>query len=91
MQNIDKRIRLMNVVKDERFNGRILNQLREATAFVKTQICDYTKQGKNTVFQTILEYQEFCQNELIVNDMAHRDYSIDGSDTCIYCLMKEDW
>ena len=50
----------MNVVKDERFNGRILNQLREATAFVKTQICDYTKLGKNTVFQTIPEYQEFC-------------------------------
>ena len=70
----------MNVVKDMKFFGRILDQVRDATAFVKTQIREYTKLGKNAVFQTIPEYPEFCWTELIVNAVAHRDYSIGGTD-----------
>ena len=70
----------MNVVKDEKFDGRILDQVRAATAFVKTQIREYTKLGAGGVFQTTPEFPEFCWTELIVNAVAHRDYSIGGTD-----------
>lgn len=70
----------MNVIKDVKFTGRILDQVREAVAFVKTQIREYTKLGEGAVFQTIPEFPEFCWTELIVNAAAHRDYSIGGTD-----------
>lgn len=70
----------MNVVKDKKFSGRILDQVRDAVDFVKTQIREYTKLGKGAVFNTIPEYPEFCWTELIVNAAAHRDYSIKGTD-----------
>ena len=70
----------MNVVKDVKFTGRILDQLQDALAFVKTQIREYTKLGEGAVFQTIPEFPEFCWTELIVNAVAHRDYSIKGTD-----------
>lgn len=70
----------MNVVKDVKFAGRILDQVKEATAFVKTQIREYTKLGEGAVFQTIPEFPEFCWTELIVNAIAHRDYGIGGTD-----------
>ena len=70
----------MNVIKDVKFTGRILDQLNDAIAFVRTQIREYTKLGKGGVFQTTPEYPEFCWMELIVNAVAHRDYSIMGTD-----------
>ena len=70
----------MNVVKDKKFKGRILDQVQEAIAFVKTQIREYTKLGKGAKFNTVPEYPEFCWTELIVNAAAHRDYSIKGTD-----------
>ena len=70
----------MNVIKDVKFTGRILDQVNDATAYVKTQIREYTKLGKGGVFQTTPEYPEFCWMELIVNAVAHRDYSIMGTD-----------
>lgn len=70
----------MNVIKDVSFTGRLLDQVRQATDFVRTQIREYTKLGEGAVFQTIPEYPEFCWTELIVNAVAHRDYSIMGTD-----------
>ena len=70
----------MNVVKDKKFNGRILDQVNEALAFVKTQIREYTKLGKGAKFKTVPEFPEFCWTEMIVNAVAHRDYSIGGTD-----------
>jgi ATP-dependent DNA helicase RecG len=70
----------MNVVKDKVFTGRVLDQVQDAIAFIKTQIKEYTKLGKNARFQTIPEFPEFCWTELIVNAVAHRDYSIKGTD-----------
>ena len=70
----------MNVVKDMKFTGRILDQVKDAVAFVKTQIREYTKLGEGAVFRTVPEYPEFCWTELIVNAVAHRDYSIGGTD-----------
>lgn len=70
----------MNVIKDEKFTGRIIDQVNEVTSFVRTQIREYTKLGKGGIFQTTPEYPEFCWMELIVNAIAHRDYSIMGTD-----------
>lgn len=70
----------MNVVKDVKFTGRLLEQVKDVTAFVKTQIREYTKLGVGAVFQTIPEFPEFCWTELIINAVAHRDYSIGGTD-----------
>lgn len=70
----------MNVVKDVKFNGRILDQINDTISYVRTQIREFTKLGKGAVFQTVPEYPEFCWTELIVNAVAHRDYSIKGTD-----------
>ena len=70
----------MNVVKDVKFAGRLLEQVKSATAFVKTQIREYTKLGEGAIFHTVPEFPEFCWTELIVNAVAHRDYSIGGTD-----------
>ncbi len=70
----------MNVMKDEIFEGRLLDQLNAAIAFVKTQIKERTYLGKDGLFVTIPEYPEFCWKELIVNAVTHRDYSISGTD-----------
>lgn len=70
----------MNVIKDKKFSDRILDQVRDAAAFVQTQIREYTKLGPGAIFQTTPEYPEFCWTELIVNAVAHRDYSIKGTD-----------
>jgi len=70
----------MNVVKDEMFEGRIIDMTRNALAFVKTQIREHTFLGEGAVFRTIPDYPEFCWTELIVNAITHRDYSIFGTD-----------
>ncbi len=70
----------MNVIKDVSFTVRLLDQVQQATDFVRTQIREYTKLGEGAVFQTTPEYPEFCWTELIVNAVAHRDYSIMGTD-----------
>ena len=70
----------MNVIKDISFDGKIIDQVKLAIEFVRTQIREYTKLGEGAVFKTIPEYPEFCWTELIVNAVAHRDYSIKGTD-----------
>ena len=70
----------MNVVKDEMFEGRIIEMTRNTLNFVKTQINEHTFLGEGAVFRTIPDYPEFCWTELIVNAIAHRDYSIMGTD-----------
>ena len=70
----------MNVVKDEMFEGRIIDMTRDVLAFVKTQIREHTFLGEGAVFRTVPDYPEFCWTELIINAIAHRDYSIFGTD-----------
>lgn len=70
----------MNVIKDIKFTGRVLDQVQDAIDYIKTQIREYTKLGEGAIFQTVPEYPEFCWTELIVNAGAHRDYSITGTD-----------
>lgn len=70
----------MNVTKDVVFVGRILQVTEQALAFVGSQIKEHTYLGANTRFVTTPEYPEFAWKELIVNAIAHRDYSIKGTD-----------
>lgn len=72
--------REMNVIKDVTFKGRILDMTQAAISFVKTQIKERTYLGPDARFVTEPEYPEFCWTELIVNAVAHRDYSILGTD-----------
>ena len=75
--------REMNVVKDVSFEGRILEMTQKAIAFVDTQIKEYTFLGEDALFVTIPQYPPFCWTELIVNAVAHRDYSILGTDIMV--------
>ena len=75
--------REMNVVKDVWFEGRILEMTQKAIDFVETQIKEYTFLGEDARFVTIPQYPQFCWTELIVNAVAHRDYSILGTDIMI--------
>jgi ATP-dependent DNA helicase RecG len=70
----------MNVVKDVIFEGTVLEVINKAIVYVQTQIKEYTFLGSKGLFVTIPEYPEFCWQELIVNAVAHRDYSIYGTD-----------
>ena len=70
----------MNVIKDVVFEGRILQVIEKALEFVRSQIKERTYLGADTRFITEPEYPEFAWKELIVNAVAHRDYSIKGTD-----------
>jgi len=43
----------MNVVKDEMFEGRIIDITSDVLAFVKTQIREHTFLGEGAVFRTV--------------------------------------
>lgn len=70
----------MNVIKDVTFDGRILQVTEKALDFVRSQIKERTYLGTDARFVTEPEYPEFAWKELIVNAVAHRDYSIRGTD-----------
>ncbi len=70
----------MNVIKDVIFEGKVLDMVQKAVEFVKGQIREHTFLGQDGRFVTIPEYPEFCWTELLVNAIAHRDYSIAGTD-----------
>lgn len=70
----------MNVVKDEIFEGRILDLVEKTIEFVRSQIKEHTYLGSDARFVTEPEYPEFVWKELIINAITHRDYSIKGTD-----------
>lgn len=70
----------MNVIKDEIFEGRILDMVRASLDFVRSQIKERTRLGADGLFHTTPEYPEFAWKEIIINAIAHRDYSIKGTD-----------
>ena len=72
--------REMNVIKDVVFEGRILDQVRQAVEYIKTQMKEKTYLDHDGIFITEEEYGEFVRTELIVNAAAHRDYGIKGTD-----------
>ena len=70
----------MNVIKDKMFQGRILDLVEQTIEYVRTQIKEYTYLGPDARFVTEPQYPEFAWKEIIVNAIAHRDYSIKGTD-----------
>lgn len=70
----------MNVIKDVVFDGRILQIAEKSLSFVRSQIKERTYLSAEAKFVTEAEYPEFAWKELIINAIAHRDYSIKGTD-----------
>ena len=70
----------MNVIKDKMFEGKILDVVRQSLEFVGDQIKERTRLGNDGRFHTTPEYPEFVWKEIIINSIAHRDYSIKGTD-----------
>ena len=70
----------INVIQDRMFSGRILDVLRNTLSFVETQIKRFTNLDSDANFFSYAEYPKFVWKELIVNAIAHRDYSLRGTD-----------
>lgn len=62
------------------FEGKILDIVRQSLDFVGDQIKERTRLGNDGRFHTTPEYPEFVWKEIIINAIAHRDYSIKGTD-----------
>lgn len=70
----------MNVIKDVIFEGTILKMVTDAIAYLDTQIKEKTYLGPDGLFVTEEEYPKFVRQEIIVNAVTHRAYSISGTD-----------
>ncbi len=78
----------MNVIKDICFEGNILTIIEKTVDFLYTQIREWTYLGEDGLFVTEEEYPRFVLQEVVVNAVTHRDYSITGTD--IHIKMFED-
>ena len=70
----------MNVIKDVIFEGTILKMITECIEYLDTQIKEKTYLGSDGLFVTEEEYPKFVRQEIIVNAVTHRSYSITGTD-----------
>lgn len=70
----------MNVIKDVIFKGTVLRIIKDAIAYLDTQIKEKTYLGSEGIFVTEEEYPKFVRQEIIVNAVTHRAYSITGTD-----------
>lgn len=70
----------MNVVKDIVFEGKIYDMLKRTIEYIDSQIKEKTFLEKDGRFVTIEEYPKFVRQELVVNAITHRDYSIRGTE-----------
>ena len=70
----------MNVIKDVTFEGPILNQVRKTIDFIETQVREHTYLGQHAQFVTRRDYPEFVIQEMTVNSVCHRAYSIKGTE-----------
>jgi ATP-dependent DNA helicase RecG len=70
----------MNVIKDVTFEGRILDQIEKAVAYLETQVKEHSYLGEDGKFRTDREYPKFVIQEMVVNSVCHRDYSIKGTE-----------
>ena len=70
----------MNVIKDVTFEGTILNQVKKTIEFIETQVREHTFLGQHGQFVTRRDYPEFVVQEMTVNSVCHRAYSIKGTE-----------
>ena len=80
-EGIDEKVGAeMNVIKDVTFEGPILNQVKKTIEFIETQVREHTFLGQHGQFVTRRDYPEFVIQEMIVNSVCHRAYSIKGTE-----------
>ena len=72
--------REMNVIKDVTFEGRVIDQIRKTIDYLESQVKEHTYLGEKGVFVTDREYSPFVLQEMTVNSICHRDYSIKGTE-----------
>ena len=72
--------REMNVIKDVTFEGRIIDQIRKTIDYLESQVKEHTYLGEKGVFVTDRDYSPFVLQEMTVNSICHRDYSIKGTE-----------
>ena len=72
--------REMNVIKDVTFEGRILDQIQKTIDYLETQVKEHSYLGEDGLFKTDREYPKFVIQEMMVNSVCHRDYSIKGTE-----------
>ena len=72
--------REMNVIKDVTFEGRILEQIQKTIDYLETQVKEHSYLGEEGLFKTDREYPKFVIQEMTVNSVCHRDYSIKGTE-----------
>ena len=70
----------MNVIKDVTFEGTILNQVKKTIEFIETQVREHTFLGQHGQFVTLRDYPKFVIQEMTVNSVCHRAYSIKGTE-----------
>lgn len=70
----------MNVVKDIIFEGKVYDMLEKSIEYIDTQIKEKTFLEEDGTFVTVEEYPKFVRQELVVNAITHRDYSIRGTE-----------
>ena len=75
----------MNVIKDVTFEGRILDQIQKTIEYLETQVKEHSYLGEDGLFKTDREYPKFVIQEMTVNSVCHRDYSIKGTEIQIRC------
>lgn len=81
--------REMNLIKDHLIADIPIPKLLDKTfAIISEHLREYTKPGLDGKFKVIPEYPEFAWQEAIVNAVAHRSYSITGSN--IFVKMFDD-
>ena len=68
------------MIKDVIFEGTILNQIVKTVDFLETQVREHSFLGSNGLFVTNRNYPKFAIQELVVNSVCHRDYSIKGTE-----------
>ena len=80
-EGIDEKVGAeMNVIKDVTFEGTILNQVRKTIDFIETQVREHTFLGQHAQFVTRRDYPKFVIQEMTVNSVCHRAYSIKGTE-----------
>ncbi len=72
--------REMNVIKDVLFEGCILEQIQKTVEYLETQVKEHSYLGEDGIFKTDREYPKFVIQEMVVNSVCHRDYSIKGTE-----------
>ena len=72
--------REMNVIKDVTFEGRIFDQIQKTIDYLETQVKEHSYLGEDGLFKTDREYPKFVIQEMTVNSVCHRDYSIKGTE-----------